>query len=601
MAAGLDRRRPARHGRLVARARGVPALLRAARGRPAPARARLDRPARGRAPSSGRSTSTRRCSSSRRSRAARSRRCRCSSTSARAGRQRPAHFVADHRPRLVAGSPRSTASAACSTTTRTSAAATARCRTSASSPPRWPGIDVARRCSRARRSPAAVQLRAADPEANSGLWLGAALGELARAGRDKLTFVVDEPLGSFGLWAEQLVAESHGQAGPRHPARSPTSRCVDPEAYGDDRVFVHLRNAEEPDADTTRPSPRSPRPGTRRSPCTLAGPRTSGGSSSSRSSPPRSRAGCSRSTRSTSPTSRRPRTTRSGCSTRAAARPSRTATCRAARRPRAAGLPGDHGLPALRRRESRPPSSSLRAAVIERTASPRPSATGRASCTRRASSTRAARRRAPSSSSSTTRDDGRRRSRARRSTSARSSARRPTATSQTLRVARPRSRARALHAGDLAGAIDDLTDRIRRRVPHADRLRRPREDGRQHGPPHPPGLRAPGASPSTSTTRRVERGRGATARPAPSRSRTSCRKLDAPRAVWIMVPAGDPTQETIDQLAELLERGRPDRRRRQLELARRRGPRRGLERARHPLRRRRHVAAASGASRSATA
>jgi len=32
-------------------------------------------------------------------------------------------------------------------------------------------------------------------------------------------------------------------------------------------------------------------------------------------------------------------------------------------------------------------------------------------------------------------------------------------------------------------------------------------------------------------------------------------KLDAPRTVWLMVPAGDPTQQTIDQLAELLEPG----------------------------------------------
>src|SRR5882757_8264960 len=32
-------------------------------------------------------------------------------------------------------------------------------------------------------------------------------------------------------------------------------------------------------------------------------------------------------------------------------------------------------------------------------------------------------------------------------------------------------------------------------------------------------------------------------------------QLAAPRLVWIMVPAGDPTQETVDKLAKLLERG----------------------------------------------
>ncbi|HEX4717198.1 MAG TPA: decarboxylating 6-phosphogluconate dehydrogenase [Thermoleophilaceae bacterium] len=32
-------------------------------------------------------------------------------------------------------------------------------------------------------------------------------------------------------------------------------------------------------------------------------------------------------------------------------------------------------------------------------------------------------------------------------------------------------------------------------------------------------------------------------------------KLEVPRNVWIMVPAGDPTQQTVDKLAELLEKG----------------------------------------------
>jgi 6-phosphogluconate dehydrogenase len=33
------------------------------------------------------------------------------------------------------------------------------------------------------------------------------------------------------------------------------------------------------------------------------------------------------------------------------------------------------------------------------------------------------------------------------------------------------------------------------------------------------------------------------------------KKLEAPRIVWIMVPAGDPTQKTVDALAKLLDRG----------------------------------------------
>jgi transaldolase / glucose-6-phosphate isomerase len=83
-------------------------------------------------------------------------------------------------------------------------------------------------------------------DGNSGLWLGAALGELARCGRDKLTFVVDQPLGSFGLWAEQLVAESTGKQG-TGVLPIADEPLVDPGAYGPDRVFVHLRDADAPD------------------------------------------------------------------------------------------------------------------------------------------------------------------------------------------------------------------------------------------------------------------------------------------------------------------------------------------------------------------
>ena len=74
------------------------------------------------------------------------------------------------------------------------------------------------------------------PDANSGLWLGAALGELAWRGRDKLTFVIDPPLSSFALWAEQLVAESTGkrQRGILPVADEP---LVATELYGADRVF----------------------------------------------------------------------------------------------------------------------------------------------------------------------------------------------------------------------------------------------------------------------------------------------------------------------------------------------------------------------------
>ncbi|MFL5896411.1 MAG: bifunctional transaldolase/phosoglucose isomerase [Thermoleophilaceae bacterium] len=74
---------------------------------------------------------------------------------------------------------------------------------------------------------------------NSGLWMGAALGELALHGRDKLTFVVDEPIASFGLWVEQLIAESTGKHG-KGILPVADEPLATPDRYGDDRVFVHL-------------------------------------------------------------------------------------------------------------------------------------------------------------------------------------------------------------------------------------------------------------------------------------------------------------------------------------------------------------------------
>src|SRR5215210_3112441 len=84
---------------------------------------------------------------------------------------------------------------------------------------------------------------------NSGLWLGLAWGELALAGRDKLTYAIDPPLQSFGLWVEQLIAESTGKQG-KGIVPIVGEPLGDPDAYGDDRTFLYLRHVDEPDADT---------------------------------------------------------------------------------------------------------------------------------------------------------------------------------------------------------------------------------------------------------------------------------------------------------------------------------------------------------------
>ncbi len=83
-------------------------------------------------------------------------------------------------------------------------------------------------------------------DSNSGLWLGLAIGALARQGRDKATFVVSGAISSFGLWVEQLIAESTGKQGKGilPVAGEPLGA---PDDYGDDRVFVYLRGDEDAD------------------------------------------------------------------------------------------------------------------------------------------------------------------------------------------------------------------------------------------------------------------------------------------------------------------------------------------------------------------
>jgi hypothetical protein len=85
-------------------------------------------------------------------------------------------------------------------------------------------------------------------DANSGQWLGLALGELALAGRDKLTYVINPPLGSFGLWVEQLIAESTGKGG-KGIVPITEEPLGQPDVYGEDRTVVYLRHVDAPDPD----------------------------------------------------------------------------------------------------------------------------------------------------------------------------------------------------------------------------------------------------------------------------------------------------------------------------------------------------------------
>jgi len=77
---------------------------------------------------------------------------------------------------------------------------------------------------------------------NPAVALGLAIGAAGRSGRDKLSLILPRPLAAFGLWVEQLIAESTGKQGIGIVpiVGEPVGR---PEEYGSDRFFVALRTA----------------------------------------------------------------------------------------------------------------------------------------------------------------------------------------------------------------------------------------------------------------------------------------------------------------------------------------------------------------------
>jgi transaldolase/glucose-6-phosphate isomerase len=100
------------------------------------------------------------------------------------------------------------------------------------------GLDIKKLLDRAERivHSCASVVPAAD---NPGARLGAIMGECARAGRDKLTIVADRKISSFGLWVEQLIAESTGKEG-KGIVPVAGEPLGPPSVYGDDRLFVSI-------------------------------------------------------------------------------------------------------------------------------------------------------------------------------------------------------------------------------------------------------------------------------------------------------------------------------------------------------------------------
>jgi transaldolase/glucose-6-phosphate isomerase len=101
------------------------------------------------------------------------------------------------------------------------------------------GVDVGEILKRARLMSQACSASA--PEAqNPGAILGAVLGELALAKRDKVTFLCSPSLEAFPAWAEQLIAESTGKN--RKGIVPVAGEAISaPDKYSDDRLFIYLR------------------------------------------------------------------------------------------------------------------------------------------------------------------------------------------------------------------------------------------------------------------------------------------------------------------------------------------------------------------------
>jgi transaldolase/glucose-6-phosphate isomerase len=106
------------------------------------------------------------------------------------------------------------------------------------------GIDVERLMDRALVMTEACSFCVPAPS-NPALVLGAALGELALAGRDKVTFFTSPRLAAFPAWLEQLIAESTGKQG-KGIVPVADEPLGEPGAYGDDRVFVLIDINEHP-------------------------------------------------------------------------------------------------------------------------------------------------------------------------------------------------------------------------------------------------------------------------------------------------------------------------------------------------------------------
>jgi len=116
------------------------------------------------------------------------------------------------------------------------------------------GIDLARMLESASRMAVSCG-PAVELKMNPGAALGALIAGCARVGRNKLTLLTSPALQSFGLWAEQLIAESTGKQG-QGIVPVIDEPMLDDAAYSNDRAFAYLRLEGDGNVETDRLSER---------------------------------------------------------------------------------------------------------------------------------------------------------------------------------------------------------------------------------------------------------------------------------------------------------------------------------------------------------
>jgi glucose-6-phosphate isomerase len=108
------------------------------------------------------------------------------------------------------------------------------------------GIDLETLVASAQEMETACHQAAEDnPAAELAAWMGDAY----EAGRDKLTLVCSPEYRAFGLWVEQLVAESTGKEGVGLVPVIEYSPST-PSGYGEDRMVVVLRRSDDHDLES---------------------------------------------------------------------------------------------------------------------------------------------------------------------------------------------------------------------------------------------------------------------------------------------------------------------------------------------------------------